>query len=301
MDLFSISQLARYSGIKAHTIRIWEQRYNALKPNRSEGNTRYYDSTQLRRLLNIVSLSGSGYRVSELCEMPDKKLFELVNRTTSERIDTAAKSEYYISQLIAAGMSYDETHFEKIYSSCYVRYGMKEAYTLVIYPMLVRVGLMWAGDAIPPANEHFISNLVRQKLFTAIDSLPPAGKGAEKWVLFLRENEFHEIGLLFTSYLLRLSGRQVLYLGADLPLESLQNLIKQIKPDYLLFFLVHNEVPGEVNQYTTDLRKIFPGKRIFVAADESLLTQLNIQGRIQGLRSVEELETFLIAKKINNP
>lgn len=297
MDLFSISQLARYSGIKAHTIRIWEQRYDALKPNRSEGNTRYYDSSQLRRLLNIVSLSGSGYRVSELCEMPDKKLFELVNKTTTERIDTAAKSEYYISQLIAAGMSYDENHFEKIYSSCFVRYGMKDTYTLVIYPMLVRVGLMWAGDAIPPANEHFISNLVRQKLFTAIDSLPPAEKGSEKWVLYLRENEFHEIGLLFTSYLIRLSGQQVLYLGADVPMESLQNSIKQIKPDYLLFFLVHNEVPEEVDQYTAELRKIFPGKRIFMAADESLLNQLNMQGRIQGLRSVEELETYLSEKK----
>ena len=213
MDLFSISQLSRYSGIKAHTIRMWEQRYNALKPDRSEGNTRYYDNTQLRRLLNIVSLMEGDHKVSELCEMPDKGLFRLINEKVQNSIKTTEKAEYFISQMIAAGMSYDEQHFEKILSSCLVRYGMKKAYTEVLYPMLVRIGLMWEGDSIPPANEHFISNLLRQKLFAAIDSLPPSKATADKWLLFLQENEFHEIGLLFACYLIRLSGRQVIYLG----------------------------------------------------------------------------------------
>ena len=163
----------------------------------------------------------SEHKVSELCEMPDKRLFNLIIEQVQNSIKTTEKAEYYISQLIAAGMSYDEQHFEKIFSNCLVRYGMKEAYTKVLYPMLVRIGLMWSGDSIPPANEHFISNLLRQKLFTAIDSLPPAKASADKWLLFLQENEFHEIGLLFACYLIRLSGRQVIYLGPDVPLSSL--------------------------------------------------------------------------------
>ena len=110
---------------------------------------------------------------------------------------------------------------KRYFSNCLVRYGMKKAYTEVFYPMLVRVGLMWAGDSIPPANEHFISNLLRQKLFVAIDSLPPSNATADKWLLFLQENEFHEIGLLFACYLIRLSGRQVIYLGPDVPFSSL--------------------------------------------------------------------------------
>ena len=114
MNLFSISQLSRYSGIKPHTIRAWEQRYNALKPVRSEGNTRYYDNSQLRRLLNIVSLADSEHKLSELCEMPDKRLFHLVNERVQDTIDRTGREEYFISQMIAAGMSYDEQHFEKI-------------------------------------------------------------------------------------------------------------------------------------------------------------------------------------------
>ena len=291
MNLFSIAQLSKYSGIKSHTIRIWEQRYNALKPHRSEGNTRYYDNSQLRRLLNIVSLSGSGYRVSELCEMPDIKLFELVNDSMSSSIDRSGKSEYYVSQLIAAGMSYDEQHFEKIFSNCLLRFGMKETYTAVIYPMLVRIGLMWSGDTIPPANEHYISNLVRQKLFSAIDSLPPAKPGADKWILFLQENEFHELGLLFASYMIRLSGQQVVYLGADVPFESLGIAVKTIKPAFLLFFIVHKELPENIETYVGNTAKLFSGKKIFVAGDEDLLQPLKHRKSVQYLHSVQALET----------
>ncbi len=293
MNLFSIAQLSKYSGIKSHTIRIWEQRYNALKPHRSEGNTRYYDNSQLRRLLNIVSLSGSGHRVSELCEMPDKKLFELVNDSMSSLIDRSGKSEYYVSQLIAAGMSYDEQHFEKIFSNCLLRYGMKETYTAVIYPMLVRIGLMWSGDTIPPANEHYISNLVRQKLFSAIDSLPPPKTGADKWILFLQESEFHELGLLFASYMIRLSGQQVVYLGADVPFESLGIAIKSIRPAFLLFFIVHKELPESIETYIGNMAKLFSGKKILVAGDENLLQPLKPRKNVQYLYSVQALEAEL--------
>ena len=116
--MFSISQLQQFSGIKAHTIRMWEQRYNALQPNRSEGNTRYYDSNQLRRLLNIVSLMEADYKVSELCAMDNKKLSALLNEKHQSYQSTSETAEHFISQLIAAGMSFDEINFEKIFSNC---------------------------------------------------------------------------------------------------------------------------------------------------------------------------------------
>lgn len=124
MDLFSISKLAQFSGIKPHTIRIWEQRYNALKPNRSEGNTRYYDNSQMKRLLNIVSLLESDYKVSELCAMSDSRLSGLLQKL---RYNAAGNDhyEYFIVQLITAGMSYDETYFEKILSHCVLQLGVK--------------------------------------------------------------------------------------------------------------------------------------------------------------------------------
>src|SRR5215207_7302876 len=124
MDSFTISQLSRFSGIKPHTIRIWEQRYDAFKPTRSEGNTRYYNSVQLRRLLNIVSLSHFGYKISELCSLPDKEIFKRITKVHDKTV-TGNFDEYYISQLIAAGIGYDEIYFEKIFSHSLLSYGMK--------------------------------------------------------------------------------------------------------------------------------------------------------------------------------
>src|SRR5664279_4349134 len=170
MESFSVSDLANYSGIKPHTIRIWEKRYHALKPNRSQGNTRYYDSAQLKRLLNISSLLHSDYKVSALCAMPDEKLQALGRKNLQS--NTTDQKEYFVTQLISAALTYDESDFVKIFSHCLLRYGLKDAYLLVLYPVLIRIGLMWLNDSLPTSSEHFISNLIRQKLFTAIDSLP---------------------------------------------------------------------------------------------------------------------------------
>lgn len=291
MNLFSISQLSQFSGIKAHTIRMWEQRYNALKPNRSEGNTRYYDNLQLRRLLNIVSLMDSGYKVSELGVMSDKKLFALLEEQHAN-VNSNDPEDFYISQLIAAGMSYDELHFEKIFSHCLLRFGLKNAYIHVLYPLLSRIGLMWTSNLIPPAQEHFISNIIRQKLFTAIDSLPPPAPTAETWLLFLPENEFHEIGLLFAHYVVRLSGRKSIYLGANLPLDSLNNAIKDIKPDKLLLFLVRHNLPEESQEFLDTLRTFSPIKIIYLVGSKNLVGSLKT-GKIQWLQSVDDLDRVL--------
>ena len=291
MNSFSISQLAQFSGVKAHTIRIWEQRYNALKPNRTEGNTRYYDNEQLRRLLNIVSLADLDYKVSELCTMPDKKLFKLIEKLNAANVDKSY--EYFISNLISAGINYDEPGFEKIFSHCILRYGMKEAYLKIIYPMLVRMGLMWSADTIPPAHEHFISNLLRQKFLTAIDSLPLAKPQSDSWLLFLPENEFHEMGLLFASYLLRVSGKKVIYLGCNLPFQSLEMILKNASPNNLLLFFVHHNLPDDTQEYLNNLSSQFKGKNIFVASDQKLTSQLKKRNNIRFLHSVEDLERKL--------
>ena len=294
MNLFSISQLSRYSGIKPHTIRIWEQRYDALKPSRSDGNTRYYDSEQLRRLLNIVSLSNStNYKISELCEMSDKKLFDMINEELDRSVQPENQHEYYVSQLIAAAMSYDELHFDKMLMKALVRYGVKDAYVRVMYPLLVRTGLLWSGDALPAASEHFMSNLLKQKMFAAIDGLPPVKSTADKWLLFLKEDEFHEIGLLFSNYMLRVSGKQVIYLGGNVPFASLTQAIGVIQPDYLLFFVVRHDTPDINESYAQQLTNSFKGKKIYVAGDSQHLDQLNLGEKFQQLRTVEDLEKVL--------
>ncbi len=295
MNLFSISQLQQYSGIKAHTIRIWEQRYNALTPGRSEGNTRYYDDSQLRRLLNIVSLMDQDYKVSELCTMSDEAMFKLLEKQLETISAVGDPLEYYISQLIASSVTYDEVLFEKIFSNCLLRLGMKDAFVKVMYPMLVRVGLMWSSDSLPTAQEHFISNLLRQKLFAAMDALPLPQKDSGTWVLFLPENEFHEIGLLLSAYLIRLAGRKVIYLGSNVPADSLTNTVAQVDPSDVFFFLVHYDVPEAVQEYVDRVAGFLKGRRLHIAGNAKLLAQLKFKKGANWIQSVEQLDQQLSA------
>ncbi len=142
MNQFSISELSKFSGIQAHTIRAWEKRYNALRPGRSSGNTRFYNNNHLRRLLNMVSLLPFQHKISELGSLEDAELFSLVEKHCIQPCDNA--EEYFISQLIAAGITYDEIHFSSIFAHCQLRFGLDEFWIRVLYPMLQRVGVMWS-------------------------------------------------------------------------------------------------------------------------------------------------------------
>ncbi|MEO9003214.1 MAG: B12-binding domain-containing protein, partial [Ginsengibacter sp.] len=202
-------------------------------------------------------------------------------------------ASYFIFQLIAAGMSYDEVYFDKIFSHCLIRFGLKDTYLQVIYPTMARIGLMWTRGVLPPAQEHFLSNLFRQKLFTAIDALPPAKSDANSWLLFLPENEFHEIGLLFAHYLISLAGHQVIYLGSNVPYKSFSELEKEISVNNILLFLVHNYSDEEVTQLLNEIITQFSGKRIFVACQQHISNHIVLQGEINWLTSVMDLEQIL--------
>jgi hypothetical protein len=294
MNNFSISQLQLFSGIKAHTIRIWEQRYNALNPNRSKGNTRYYDGDQLRRLLNIVSLMDSSYKVSELCVMPDEKLHSLINSRLKPKSEESGSPAYFVSQLIAAGMCYDIVSFETVYAACVNKFGSLDTYTQVIYPLLDRIGLMWSIDAMPPAHEHFISNIIRQKLFSEIDKLPPAKSSKDTWILFLPENEFHEVGLLFSYLMIRKAGKKAVYLGTNVPLKTLVAAVKDVHPSGLMFFFVHNSEAKECDNYCATLTKHFKDLKIYISGNEKILAAIKKLKSINWIRSVKELQDQLI-------
>lgn len=289
MDNFSISQLQQLSGIKAHTIRIWEQRYNALTPNRSEGNTRSYTNDQLKRLLNIVSLLDEGYKISQLGVMSDKELHELLAIKLIANTIGEDKNEYFVSQLIAAAMSYNEVLFEKMYSQSIRDLGMKNTYSDVLHPMLKRMGLMWGINSISTAQEHFSSNLIKQKIFSAIEALPPNQNQGKKWLLFLPENEFHEIPLLFSSYLIREAGHRVIYLGSNVPLETMTRAQDEINPTDLLFFFIHHIDPEEAKEYVKKLSQSFKKSKIHFAGNVQLLEKLQLQKQLNWIQTPDDL------------
>ncbi|HVX26384.1 MAG TPA: MerR family transcriptional regulator [Parafilimonas sp.] len=291
MNLFSISQLAQFSGIKPHTIRVWEKRYHALDPTRSEGNTRYYNSNQLRRLLNIVSLVQLNYKISQVGSMTDKELYRAIETNTYQSVPEG--TEYFVLHLTRAALSYDEQQFDKIFAHCILRYGLTETYKKILYPMMIRTGLMWSCNTMPPANEHFITNLIRQKMSTAIDSLPHPELNSETWLLFLPEDEFHEIGLLFAHYIIRLSGKRVIYLGTNMPADSLAVTAKDAQVNKLLLFLVHRHTTKKLQDYINKLNKSLTGKEIYVAAGESIMKQIKFPKNIQWLKTAEALENAL--------
>ncbi len=290
MSDYSISELESLSGIKAHTIRIWEQRYNGLKPKRTPGNTRYYDDNQLRKLLNIANLSQAGMKASELFAFSDKELNDLLDKQIEQNKSANLNIEYFISQMILAGMTYDEAGFDKCFSACLVYFGMKRAYSEVIYPMLVRIGLMWGKDDICPAQEHFISNLIRQKLMSAIDGLPINQSSKKCWLLYLPEDENHDIGLLFSNYLIRLSGQKTVYLGSKVPLDSLKQVALNIKFTDVLFFFVKNQGLNEAEGHLKEINKIFKVSKIHLSGNKKLIEQLNLTSNMDWIKSVIQLE-----------
>lgn len=293
MDYFTISDLQHYSGIKAHTIRIWEQRYSALKPGRSEGNTRYYNGKQLKRLLNIVSLIDSEYKVSELCRMTDSRLHDIIENQLKQKADNGISDEYFISQILSAAVEYDESKFDKFFSNSVLRLGLKGTYVNVIYPVLKRLGLMWAIDAIPPAQEHFITSLIRQKILTATDAIEDKKLSDEKWILFLPEGEFHETGLLLSNYLIRLSGRKVYYLGADVSFGILADASAKIRPTHFMCFFVRNNDSESCNKLLGLLAQKYPGQKKIISSDESRIKEFRHGKNFTFISSVEGLTNEL--------
>lgn len=223
---FSIKDLENLSGIKAHTIRIWEKRYNLFEPSRTDTNIRYYSLSSLQKLLNVCYLNQNGYKVSKIAELQKEDIPMLVNKmATSAEINSHA-----ISELKMAMLHFDARLFQKTFDKLIRNQSFHEVFYSVFVPFLDAIGLLWQTDTITPAHEHFIVELIKQKiiLFTAEAGLvakPKADKAT--YVLFLPDNEIHELGLLFTHYELVRTGYHSIYLGQSVPLDSLEYLTAQ--------------------------------------------------------------------------
>ena len=287
MDSLSISQLAQFSGIKAHTIRIWEQRYQAFTPNRTEGNTRTYSNADLKRLLNIVSLMDTGHKISEISGKSDDELNALIKLIYED--DKSKDPHQFVSQLIAAGMEFEEETFQEILSFCFNKFGIFKTYTDVISPLLIRVGLMWTIDLLPAAPEHFMTNLIRQKLLTSIDALPAPKENAKKWLLFLPEDEYHETALMFASFVLKSRGFKVIYLGSSVPLITLKSVIEIVKPDFMMLFLIRFNRIENVENYLSGVRSHFQNGNIYMSGNSKLIQQLKLDDKMHWLMDVDSL------------
>lgn len=239
MNGFTIKDLENLSGIKAHTIRIWEQRYNFLKPQRTETNIRYYSSDELKALLNIALLNKYGYKISHIDKMKPEEIRDRIVTIGSAQ----AQQERVVNELLQHMVDIEIEAFEELLDSYISARGIDKTITQIIFPFLEKIGILWMTNHINPAQEHLVTNVIRQKLIVGVDGAFSHISVKKTVILFLPEGEHHEIGLLYTYYMLKSHGVNVIYLGANVPLKDVEYVANLKKPDYVythLTSVAHN-------------------------------------------------------------
>lgn len=252
-NTFSIKDLENLSGIKAHTIRIWEKRYNVLEPMRTDTNIRFYDLNALQKLLNITLLHDYGYKISKISKMPAEKIPELVRDIVSNK---SAKN-HAISSFKLAMMNFDQNLFFKTYDTLLSEKSFREVFFEVFIPLMEEIGFLWQVDTITPAHEHFISYLIKLKLLVnteKIQSKEPT-RNDKVFVLYLPMNEIHELGLMYLNYEILSQGYKTIYLGESVPTDSLKDIKKYFDNIVYVCYMTVEPEKAEVNNYIKNLKE----------------------------------------------
>ncbi len=250
-NVFSIKDLENLSGIKAHTIRIWEKRYNVLQPMRTDTNIRLYDLGSLQKLLNITLLHEYGYKISKIASYSEEKIPAMVR----EIISSKNAKNHAISDFKIAMMNFDQDLFFTTYNWLIAEKSFKEIFHQVFIPLLEELGLLWQTATITPAHEHFVSYLIKQKLLVNIEKLQSLKQNQtdKVFVLSLPLNEIHELGLMFLHYEILLKGYKVVYLGESMPIDNLKELKNHFTPIvYISYFTVQPDIET-VDDYVDEM------------------------------------------------
>ena len=246
-SVFSIKDLENLSGIKAHTIRIWEKRYDILQPMRTETNIRLYDLASLQKLLNITLLHDYGYKISKIATYPQEKIPSLVR----EIISNKNAKNHAISDFKMAMMNFDQDLFFATYNWLISEKSFKEIFHQVFIPLMNELGLLWQSDTITPAHEHFITYLIKLKLLVNTEKLQvlKQTKTDKVFVLSLPMNEIHELGLMYLHYEILLNGYKSIYLGESMPIENLKDLKKHYNSIVFVSYLTVQPERDNLDDY----------------------------------------------------
>lgn len=291
MDKFSIKDIELLTGIKAHTIRIWEQRYNIFSPKRKETNHRYYDCEDLKKILRVANLYNRGFKISKIAQMSEVEVCEAAFCHNEEK----DLYSVHMNELLEASLDLDQDSFEKTFNTVLLRLGLEQCILNVIYPFLIKIGIFWSTSTILPAQEHFSSNIIRKKLLVAIDGLSHVKSSGFTYLLFLPEGEFHEIPLLFAHYLLKKNGHAVINFGANVPLVDLDFVIEKTRCTHVYTHMITNFTRNSVEVFIKDLGIRFPQTEVVVAGPQVQYVTHQMPENISLLKSQDELIRYLRA------
>jgi len=296
LGTFSIKDIEAITGIKSHTLRIWEQRYGIVVPKRSDTNIRYYDDSDLKTLLNISALNENGYKISEIAKMTTHEIAEKVMHLGQH----CTEYKIHIRSFISAMMSFDETGFHKLLNTYILQYGMEHTFMHIVFPFLTEVGLLWQVGCILPSHEHFVSNIIHQKMYVAIDGqVGKFNSSQRKFLLFLPESEKHSLGLLFANYLIRSRGHEVLYLGQEVPLVDLRDAFGKENPHYLVTMMTAAQPDIDKQAFVEFLSQTWSQSQIILTGSQFSVCDMKSCTNVKLMDTLQEFINFLDAVSVS--
>jgi len=288
MGNYSIDQFSSITGITKFVLRTWENRYAYLMANRSETNIRIYTDEMIVRALNTNYLLANGYKISKISKISEIELIKIIDEIKVKQIEV--KEDYYINQIIISTLEFSTSKFNKVFEEGVLDFGMLDFYKKVILTTLERIGVLWLTNRMTPPQEHFLSENIKQKIASATDIYLNQDNKKETWLLFLPDNEFHEIGLLFARLLLVKNGFNVIYLGSNLPYESLNQVEEKIKIDNTLMFSVSNSSIININSTIEYLESNFQSANKYIIS-KGITTKMIAQK--SNINILNDLNSFI--------
>ena len=293
-EFYNINDLEKLTGIKAHTIRIWEKRYNLLKPKRTNTNIRYYNASDLKKLLNISILNKNGLKISRISEFKESEISEKVIELTTRHSDV----EDQVQALIMAMFHLNHQKFEKLLTVSYINRGFENTYTDIVAPFLTKVGFLWQAGTISPVQEHFATNIIRQKIIVAIDGLLASyNDKSKKFVLFLPEGEQHEISILYAYYFLKKNNHHVTYLGASIPFSNIDELNRFHNIDFLITSFTSVYSQNKITEYIDFIANRFKNQVIITFGPQMELYNNALPQNVKKVSNIKDFSDILVNTK----
>ncbi len=289
MHSFTIKDLENLSGIKAHTIRIWEQRYSFLKPDRTDTNIRYYNNEELKKLLNVALLNKFGFKISHIDKMDEAAIKEKILSLNQ----LEAQQDRIVNTLIQNMIDLDMESFEAVLDDFIAARGIEKTISQIIFPYLEKIGILWVTNHINPAQEHLVSNIIRQKLIVGIQNAESPVKVDKSVLLFLPEGEYHELGLLFVHYILKTKGVNCIYLGSSISIADTEFVTKLKKPDYIYTHLTSCCSKFNFDKFISSLTKKFNDTPVIISGQLTQTYAKKIVPPIYLKKSFSEVMDFV--------
>ncbi len=289
MAIYSIKDLEKLCGIKAHTLRIWEQRYSLIQPQRTKTNIRYYQDSDLQFLLHIALLNRNGFKISKIAKMSRQEISERV----ADISEIDIQSDNQLDALTLSMIEMDDSKFNRIINTNINQIGFEETIIKVIYPFLEKLNVLWLTGSIKPIQENFITLLIRQKIIVAIDQLPETKRTGQNFIIYLPEGENDELSLQLMHYLLKKRNFNTINLGKNISVHDLIDAHQICKPDYIYTMVSESYSDQPVKNYVDALSKRFPNCKILLSGYQIATQKIQSDKNIQVLNSLDETVSLL--------